>query len=247
MTDVCVLLCLIKSCLTLLLFAFCQWMASGSRGLCGQAVLKPVEGGASRETGFVMGPFLEGSPVLENEKRSGVVMKRDAQVSGSNMVRWAAFFCTFCLYPNCNQFSMIAYMLIPCMMLIDSPFVNRTSWNMWRGQLLQCCMEDDSSWGYCRSTLSSQCHGWAHTWPSGRRVCPLVVLGVGLETHCGDIYSCDLTQGLSCAAVPWTKRASPTGRIPPIWNAFPMTIAVYKLWWASRSFFFYTLGSLKAK
>lgn len=67
---------------TLLLYAFCQWMASGSRGLCGRAVLKPVEGGASRETGFVMGPFLKGSLVLENEKRSGAVMKRDAQVSG---------------------------------------------------------------------------------------------------------------------------------------------------------------------
>lgn len=34
-------------------------------------------------------------------------------------------------------------------------FVSRTSWNMWRGQLLQCCMEDDSSWGYSSSTLSS--------------------------------------------------------------------------------------------
>lgn len=64
------------------LYEFCQWMASGSHGLYGQAVLKPVEGGASRETGFVMGPFLEGSRVLENEKRSGAVMKRDVQVSG---------------------------------------------------------------------------------------------------------------------------------------------------------------------
>lgn len=41
-----------------------------------------MEGGASRETGFAMGPFLEGSLVLENEKRSGAVMKKDAQVSG---------------------------------------------------------------------------------------------------------------------------------------------------------------------
>lgn len=56
-------------------------MASGSRGLCGQAVLKPVEEGPSRETGFVLGPFLEGNLVLENEKRSVAVMKRDAQVS----------------------------------------------------------------------------------------------------------------------------------------------------------------------
>lgn len=57
-------------------------MASGSRGLCGQAVLKPVAGGVSRETGFVTDPFLEGSPVLENQKRCGPVVRRDAQVSG---------------------------------------------------------------------------------------------------------------------------------------------------------------------
>ena len=66
----------------IILYVFCQWMASGSHGLYGQAVLKPVEGGASRETGFVMGPFSEGSHVLEKEKRSGAVMKRDVQVSG---------------------------------------------------------------------------------------------------------------------------------------------------------------------
>lgn len=64
----------------LMLHAFFQWMASGSHGLYGRAVLRPVEGEASRETEFVMGPFLEGSLVLENEKRSGAVMKRDAQV-----------------------------------------------------------------------------------------------------------------------------------------------------------------------
>ena len=55
-------------------------MASGSCGLCGRAVLKPAEGGASRETGFVTVPFLEGSLVLEMERRSGTVMKRDVQV-----------------------------------------------------------------------------------------------------------------------------------------------------------------------
>lgn len=56
-------------------------MASGSRGLYGQAVLKPVEGGVSRGTGFVMGPFLEGNLVLEKERKSAAVVKRDAQVS----------------------------------------------------------------------------------------------------------------------------------------------------------------------
>lgn len=59
-------------------------MASGSHGLCGQAALKPAEGGASRETGFVMGPSSEVSLVPENEKRSGAVMKRDVQVSDGN-------------------------------------------------------------------------------------------------------------------------------------------------------------------
>lgn len=54
-------------------------MASGSRGLYGLAVLRPVEGGASRETEFVMGPFLEGSLALENKRRSGDVVKRDVQ------------------------------------------------------------------------------------------------------------------------------------------------------------------------
>lgn len=56
-------------------------MASGSRGLCGRAVLKRAEGGVSRETGFVMGPFLRASLVLENGRRSGAVTKRDVQVS----------------------------------------------------------------------------------------------------------------------------------------------------------------------
>lgn len=56
-------------------------MASGSRGLCGQAALKPAAGGASRETEFAMGPFLEGSYVLVNEKRSDDVMRRGALVS----------------------------------------------------------------------------------------------------------------------------------------------------------------------
>lgn len=64
-----------------MLHVFFQWMASGSRGLYGQAVLKRVEGGASRETEFVMGPFLEGSFAPENEKRSGAVVRRDVQVS----------------------------------------------------------------------------------------------------------------------------------------------------------------------
>lgn len=41
--------------------------------------------------------------------------------------------------------------------------------------------------------------------------------------------SCVPTQALSCAAAPWMRRASPTGKIPPTWNAFPMTIAVSKL------------------
>lgn len=61
-------------------------MASGRPGPCGRVVLKPAEGGVSRETGFVMGPFLEGSLVLESGKRSAAVTKRDAQVSG-----WAQF------------------------------------------------------------------------------------------------------------------------------------------------------------
>ena len=64
-----------------MLHASFQWMASGSRGLYGLAVLRPVEGGASRETEFVMGPFLEGSLALENKRRSGDVVKRDVQVS----------------------------------------------------------------------------------------------------------------------------------------------------------------------
>lgn len=58
-----------------------QWMESGSPGLYGQAALKPVEGGASKETEFVMGPFLEGRLALESEKRSGAVVRRDVQVS----------------------------------------------------------------------------------------------------------------------------------------------------------------------
>ena len=57
-------------------------MESGSRGLCGPAVRKRVEGAASRETGFVMGPFSEGSPVPENERRSGAATRRGVQVSG---------------------------------------------------------------------------------------------------------------------------------------------------------------------
>lgn len=64
-------------------------MANGNRGLYGQAVLKPVEGGLSRETGFVMGPFLEGNFVLENEQKSMVVMRRDAQVSDQ---KWKHYF-----------------------------------------------------------------------------------------------------------------------------------------------------------
>ncbi len=60
----------------LMSYPICQWMGSGSRGLCGRAVLKPVEGGASRGTGFVMGPSSEVSPVLENERRSGAVMSK---------------------------------------------------------------------------------------------------------------------------------------------------------------------------
>ena len=44
-----------------------------------------MEGGASTEPGIVMGPFLKDSRVLENEKRSGAVMKRDAQVSGCEL------------------------------------------------------------------------------------------------------------------------------------------------------------------
>lgn len=56
-----------------------RWMASGRPGPCGRVVLKPAEGGVSRETGFVMGPFLEGSLVLESGKRSAAVTKRDAQ------------------------------------------------------------------------------------------------------------------------------------------------------------------------
>lgn len=60
-------------------------------------------------------------------------------------------------------------------------------------------------------------------------------LQVRLETHFAiePLFHVSPIQGLSCAAVPWMKRASPTGRIPPIWNAFPMTIAAYKLWWES--------------
>lgn len=58
-------------------------MGSGSHGLCGPLALKPVVGVASRGTGFVMGPFLKGSPVLESRKRSGAVMKRDVQVSSN--------------------------------------------------------------------------------------------------------------------------------------------------------------------
>lgn len=58
-----------------------QWMGNGSHGLCGRAVPKPVEGGTSRGTGFVMGPFLRGSLVPERERRSDGAMKRDVQVS----------------------------------------------------------------------------------------------------------------------------------------------------------------------
>lgn len=65
-----------------MLLSSSQWMGSGSRGPCGQVALKPVEEAASRGTGFVMGPFLEGRPVLESEKRSAAVMKRDVQVCG---------------------------------------------------------------------------------------------------------------------------------------------------------------------
>lgn len=89
----CVSLCLIKTYLILLLsllLSLCQWMASGSRGLCGRAVLKPVEGGASRETGFVMGPFLGGSLALGNERRSDAAMKRDAQVSAWRQIVFSA-------------------------------------------------------------------------------------------------------------------------------------------------------------
>ena len=65
----------------LMLNSFSQWMASGSRGPCGLVALKLVEEGPNRETGFVMGPFLEDSLVLENVKKSVAVMKRDVQVS----------------------------------------------------------------------------------------------------------------------------------------------------------------------
>lgn len=58
-----------------------QLMASGSRGLCGLAVLKHVAEGANKDTGFVTDPFLVGSPVLENEKRSDTVMRSDVQVN----------------------------------------------------------------------------------------------------------------------------------------------------------------------
>lgn len=71
-----------------------QWMASGSPGPCGRDVLKPVEGGINRETGFAMGPFLEGSLVLENEKRSAAVTKRDAQ----NLMKYAERTTTLTLY-----------------------------------------------------------------------------------------------------------------------------------------------------
>lgn len=114
---------------TLVFYLFCQWMVSGSRGLCGRAVLKPVEGGASRETGFVMGPFLEGSLVLENEKRSGAVTKKDAQVSG-----WEhRLLCQqhFIRDGNLSYLEMFltnfTSSLSSFMKLIYSPFVNRTS------------------------------------------------------------------------------------------------------------------------
>lgn len=136
-------------------------MASGSHGLCGQAVLKPVAGVVSRETGFVMDPFLEGSPVLENKKRCGAVMRRDAQVSG-----WEhSLLCQQYFIKNRkpellrNGFFCGFFSFNSCIKLVYFPFVSRTSRDMWRGQLFQCCMEDDSSRGYSSSTLSSQCHG----------------------------------------------------------------------------------------
>lgn len=60
-------------------------MAGGSRGLCGQAVPKRVVVGVSKGTDFVMGPFLEGIRVLETERRCGAAVRRDAQVSGSEL------------------------------------------------------------------------------------------------------------------------------------------------------------------
>lgn len=118
-------------------------MASGSRGLCGQAVLKPVEGGASRETGFVMGPFLEGNPVLENEKRSGNVMRRDAQVSGwEHSSLCQQFFIrnrnlTYCLF-FCLFFTLTfkAHLLSICEQNLMK-YVGRTTFPMLYGRWLQ--------------------------------------------------------------------------------------------------------------
>lgn len=56
-------------------------MESGNHGPCGMVALKPVAGGGSRETGCAMDPSLEENIVLEKEKRSVIVTKRDVQVS----------------------------------------------------------------------------------------------------------------------------------------------------------------------
>lgn len=136
--------------LTLSYLMLCvQWMAGGSHGLCGQAVLKPVVGGASRGTGFVMGPFLGGSPVLEIEKRCDAAMRRDAQVS-----RWERGQ----LYPQ--------YFTIYVTLFSKAYFLSVLSsalWDLCWGQLLQCCVEDDPSRGHSSCTLSSQCHGYVQT------------------------------------------------------------------------------------
>lgn len=61
-------------------------MAGGSHGLSGRAVPKRAVVGVSRGTEFVTGPFPEGSRVRETEKRCGAAVRRDAQVSGRELI-----------------------------------------------------------------------------------------------------------------------------------------------------------------
>lgn len=63
-----------------------QWMAGGSHGLSGRAVPKRAVVGVSKGTEFVTGPFPEGSRVRETEKRCGAAVRRDAQVSGRELI-----------------------------------------------------------------------------------------------------------------------------------------------------------------
>lgn len=61
-------------------------MAGGSHGLRGRAVPKRAVVGVSRGTEFVLGLFPEGSRVLETERRCGAAVRRDAQVSGRELI-----------------------------------------------------------------------------------------------------------------------------------------------------------------